>query len=68
MFEPIPAPGFQLISGKRNPPDDDSEYHIQLRTGFADRTNRYTAKQIVWIHTNSAGDVMAVQKIEPGAK
>lgn len=69
MFADIPADGFTLISGKRNPPDDGTEYHVQLRSGFCDLQNRYTARQLVWIHdfsTNpqgSGGDVVAVKKV-----
>lgn len=62
MFAPIPAPGFKLISGKRAPPDDGTEYTIQLRTGFVDRAHRYTARQLVWIHDGSGGDVVAIRK------
>lgn len=64
MFRDIPADGFQLISGKRNPPDDGTLYEIQLRNGFVDRQHRYTAKQLVWIHDGSAGDVVAVRVVK----
>lgn len=67
MFAPIPAPGLKLISGKRAPPDDGTEYTIQLRCGWVDQNNRYTARQLVWIHDGSGGDVVAI-KVEPGAK
>jgi len=63
MFEPIPAPGYRTISGKANPPDDGTLYHVQLRSGFADQSNAYTARQIVWIHTGSGGDVVAIRKV-----
>lgn len=62
--DPIPAPGFTLISGKRNPPDDGTRYEIQLRTGHVDRTHRYTAKQLVWIHGGHVGDVVAVRPVD----
>lgn len=61
-FHPIPAPGFTKISGQRNPPDDGTEYHIQLRNGFCDMQHSYTAKQLNWIHDGSSGDVVAVRK------
>lgn len=64
MIQDIPAQGFKLISGKRNPPDDDTLYEIQLRNGFVDRQQRYTAKQLVWIHTGSGGDIVAVRPIK----
>lgn len=68
-FQPIPAPGFVLISGTRNAPDDGTEYHVQFRSGFCDFQNRYTARQLVWIHdfsTNpqgSGGDVVAIRRV-----
>ena len=62
MFSEIPAKGFVKISGTRNPPDDGSLYMIQLRTGFCDLQHRYTAKQLIWIHDGSSGDVVAVRK------
>lgn len=61
-MEEIPAPGFRLVSGKRNPKDDGKQYHIQLRNGFADMNHAYTAHQIVWIHAKSGGDVVAVRE------
>jgi len=64
MFAPIPAPDFTLISGKRNPPNDGTEYHIQLRNGWCDLTNRYTASQLVWLHDGGSGDVVAVRRVE----
>lgn len=62
-FQPIPATGFTKISGKRNPPDDGTEYRIQLRNGWVDENNHYTARQLVWIHDGSSGDVVAVKKV-----
>lgn len=32
----IPAPGFQLVSGKRNPPKDWSKVWVQIRNGIVD--------------------------------
>ena len=60
-FHPIPAPGFTLISGKRNPPDDGNLYTIQLRNGFCDEQHQYTANQIIWIHDGGSGDVVAIK-------
>lgn len=61
--EPIPAPGFQLVSGKRAPPDKTAKFHIQLRTGHVDDKHTYTADQLVWIHDGSCGDVVAVRRV-----
>ena len=66
--EPIPAPGFNLVSGKRNPPAGDRQYTVQFRTnvegmGYVDRARTYTASQLVWVHSDppSAWDVVAVK-------
>jgi len=66
MFRDIPAPGYSIISGKKRPPDDGKLYGIQLRNGFCDEQHRYTAAQIDWIHTGSAGDVCAVKIFNAG--
>lgn len=66
MIEPIPAPGFRMVSGKRSPPRDGKRYFIQLRMGFADRRVSYTAEQLVWQHDGSSGDVVAVMLTEGG--
>lgn len=34
--QPIPAPGFQLVSGKRNPPKDWPKVWVQIRNGIVD--------------------------------
>jgi hypothetical protein len=60
--DPIPAPGFKLISGKKAPPDDGTEYEIQFRSGWIDRARTYTARQLVWKHDGSAWDVVAVRR------
>jgi hypothetical protein len=56
---PLP-PGFRPCSGKRSPPRGDTRYYIQLRNGFADMNNAYTASQLRWIWEGHAGDVVAV--------
>jgi len=63
--DPIPAKGFKLVSGKRNPPDDGTKYEIQFRSGFVDRKNAYTAPQIRWLHRDPpcSFDVVAVRKV-----
>ena len=61
--DPIPAPGFQSISGKRTPPTGEQRYQVQFRNGYVDRSNSYTASQLVWIHTGSEFDVVAVRKV-----
>jgi hypothetical protein len=57
---PLP-PGFRRISGKRAAPRGDKRYHIQLRQGFVDERNSYTADQLRWVWDGSAGDVVAVR-------
>jgi len=44
-YKPIPAPGFKLISGKRNPPKGDGtrRYWVQFRNGFCDEGCTYPA-------------------------
>jgi hypothetical protein len=61
--DPIPAKGFKLVSGKRNPPDDGSKYEVQFSNGYVDRRNHYTAPQLVWLHSGSPWDVIAVRKV-----
>lgn len=60
--EPIPAPGFKTISGKRKPPANDQRYEIQFRNGYVDRKASYTAAQLVWIHDGGPWDVVAVRE------
>lgn len=54
-------PGFRRISGKRRPPHSDKEYTVMFRNGFIDRRNTYRADQLVWVHTGSGWDVIAVK-------
>lgn len=60
--EPIPAPGFKTISGKRKPPANDQRYEIQFRNGYVDRKHSYTAEQLVWLHDGGPFDVVAVRE------
>jgi hypothetical protein len=60
MDDPVPK-GFIRISGKRKPPDN-GPFYIQLRCGFVDRRVAYTRDQLVWIHGNHAGDVVAIKR------
>lgn len=61
--EPLPdvAPGFQRISGTREPPDD-GPFYIQLRMGFWSEKYSYTSSQLRWVHDGSAGDIIAVKR------
>lgn len=59
--DPIPAPGFRRVSGKRSPPDDGKKYEVQFRNGYVDRKNTYTAAQLQWKHGESDWDVVAVR-------
>jgi len=59
--QPIPAPGFQTISGKRNPPDDGTKYHVQYRNGYVCKWT-YGASQLRWKHDGSDWDVVAIKR------
>lgn len=62
MFREVPAPGFKRISGEK-PPNFGAEqrYTVQLRMGWCDMANQYTASQLNWIHDGSGGDIVAVK-------
>jgi len=62
--DPIPAPGFRLVSGKQGPKDQTMKYQVQFRNGYVDRSNVYTARQLVWIHDGSPFDVVAVKEAD----
>jgi len=77
MMQPIPAPGFQLISGKRNPPDGEGvKYWVQLRMdagvdcvgkpGWVDNILPWPVNGPRWIWSSpdskDCGDVVAVKK------
>ena len=65
MRQPIPAPGYTLISGKRKPPASWGEkLWCQLRNGWCDPFGPWPIETTQWIHTGSAGDVVAVRKGE----
>lgn len=59
--QPIPAPGYRLISGKRKPPEG-RKYHVQFRNGYVDEKHTYEAPQLVWIHDGGTWDVVAVRE------
>jgi hypothetical protein len=61
MIEDIPAKGFRLISGKRNPRTTDGGYWVQLRNGWVDRHGPWPAKGPRWIHTGDDHDIIAVR-------
>lgn len=68
MFADIPAPGFTKISGTQRPPASwGDELYCQLRNGWCSDTP-WPVRTTDWIHTGSGGDVVAVKKVEPGAK
>ncbi len=49
MIEPIPAPGFRFISGKRNPPaGENGKYWVQLRNGWVDRMGPWPVAKTRW--------------------
>lgn len=57
-------PGFRAISGKRSPPKGDKEYTVMFRNGFVDWRTSYTASQMIWIHSGSSWDIIAVKDAE----
>jgi len=59
---PIPAPGFDRISGRAKPPDG-SKYMVQFANGYVDTKHAYTRDQLRWLHTGSDWDVAAVRKV-----
>lgn len=61
-IQPIPAPGFRMVSGKRSPPKGERQYHVQYRNGYVDRWT-YTAAQLVWLHAGHDWDVVAVREV-----
>jgi hypothetical protein len=65
MIYPIPAPGFQTISGKRKPPKHmgDSLY-CQLRNGWVDEFGPWPVSTSRWIHDGTDGDIVAVKKVD----
>lgn len=63
-LDPIPAPGFRLVSGKQGPKDQTMKYQVQFRCGRIDKSNVYTARQLVWIHDGSPFDVVAVKEAD----
>ena len=65
MIEPIPAPGFRMVSGKRKPPASmGSELWCQIRTGWVDRFGPWPVETTRWIHDQTAGDVVAIMEVE----
>lgn len=65
MIRPIPAEGYQLISGKRRPPASwGTALWCQLRNGWCDLFAPWPVETTDFIHTGSTGDVVAVRKVE----
>lgn len=60
MFTDIPAPGFTLTKG-RKPKTGERPLRIQLKSGFVDMRNTYTADQLRWSDTGSGSDIAAVR-------
>jgi len=44
----VPAPGYRLISGKRNPPSKANGYWVQLRCGWCDMHAPWPCKGPRW--------------------
>lgn len=64
MIQPIPAPGYTKITGKRRPPKSwGDELHCQLRNGHIDPFGKpWPVKDVRWVHDETDGDVVAVRK------
>ena len=60
-FKPIPAPGFVKVSGKR--PPKDGEWFVQSRNGLVWEERAYAPDQLVWLHTGSDWDIVAVKRV-----
>lgn len=58
--------GFQKVSGKRSPSDPEREYTVMFRNGFVDWKTSYTASQMIWIHSGSSWDIIAVKDASNG--
>ena len=54
--------GFHTVSGKRAP--TGGKWHIQLRCGFVDERIAYEPRQLVWLHGDHAGDIIAVKRAD----
>ena len=59
---PIPAPGYQEITGKRKPPASmGDKLYCQLRSGICDE-KPWPVETTRWIHDGTEGDVVAVKR------
>lgn len=70
MKHPIPAPGFRLISGKRNPPDGENVRYVpQFRNGIVSEHSwpvrslaGFPGPRWVWGEEPDDWDVVAVKR------
>ena len=66
MKRDVPAPGYQRISGKKNPPANDGGYWVQLRSGWCDLHRPWPASgggvRWIWGEQHDSADVVAVKK------
>ena len=64
LISPIPAPGFRLITGNRNPPASAKGYWVQCRNGWVDRLAPWPAEGPRWKWSNRPDDwdVIAVKR------
>jgi hypothetical protein len=66
MFRDIPAPGYQIISGKKRPPDDWGDMvWCQLRNGWV-ANEPWPISTAIWQHTGSGADIVAVKIFDAG--
>ena len=68
MKRDIPAPGYQLVSGKRAPPADWQKVWVQLRNGWCDMHGPWPVAGTVWKHDGGAGDIVAVKRADAPQK
>ena len=65
MIREIPAPGYRLISGKRNPPETVHGYFVQIRNGHVSEDRPWPARgggvRWKWDEEHHPGDVVAVK-------
>lgn len=62
MRQPIPAPGYTRISGKRSPPKSWGDKLLcQIRNGWCDPVP-WPVATTRWLHDGTTGDVVAVRQ------
>lgn len=63
MFQPIPAPGYVLISGRRKPPASmGTHIYVQLRNGWVPE-DPWPIEGPRWKHDGGVGDIVAIRRV-----